>query len=372
MNNNSSNEKICLMIILGMLCLLFIILCMNKNIEDFGNYKSSCKGLPKAVKYALEKRNLKKVDDNTWDYYLPCGYTKCEKNVREFKNEKTGKMIFMIDGCDWIASKVSLWNVIKENFGRFSSEIMPQTFVLSSDKDIEEFKKFYKKKKSENKNCKFILKNYKQRQEGLKLENNLSNILNSVKDGFKLVQDFLENPYLISGRKVNLRYYLLISCKDDKLKGWVYKDGFVYYTPKPFKKNSMDFKETITTGYIDRKIYETNPLTVEDFRKHLGTEKAKKYDEEVNTKLKSIMISLKNRICIEKDLKHHLKFQYFGADIAPDENLNCTIMEINKGPDIGFKDERDGNVKKNMIHDIFKVIDPKDEEDKKHGFTRIF
>ena len=47
-------------------------------------------------------------------------------------------------------------------------------------------------------------------------------------------------------------------------------------------------------------------------------------------------------------------------------------MEINKGPDIGFKDERDGNVKKNMIHDIFKVIDPKDEEDKKHGFTRIF
>ena len=41
-----------------------------------------------------------------------------------------------------------------------------------------------------------------------------------------------------------------------------------------------------------------------------------------------------------------MKFQIFGADIAPDENLNVTIMEINKGPDIGFKDERDGNLKK--------------------------
>ena len=46
-------------------------------------------------------------------------------------------------------------------------------------------------------------------------------------------------------------------------------------------------------------------------------------------------------------------------------------MEINKGPDIGFKDDRDGNLKKDMVHDIFAVIDPV-EEDEKHGYIRIF
>ena len=371
MEIKSFNKELYFKIGLSLLLVCVVLLCIDTNFEFFGNYKAACSTLPRAIANALDERKMKKVDDDSWDYYLPCGYTRCESNVKAFQNEKSGKKLFMIDGCDWIASKVALWNLIREEYGRYAHFIMPETFVLSNNKDKQEFKQFYKKKKAKNPNCKFILKNFRQRQEGLRLSNNMEEIFKSVGDGFKLVQDFLENPFIISGRKVNLRYYLLISCFKGEIKGWIFRDGFVYYTPKTFIKNSMDFQRTITTGYIDRKVYEENPLTLKDFRKHIGSEKTKIFDTEVRKKMHAVMKSLSKQICSNKSLDHHLKFQIFGADIAPDENLKCTLMEINKGPDIGFKDERDGTVKKNMIRDALNVIDPIDEN-VTHEFERIY
>ena len=274
----------------------------------------------------------------------------------------------MIDGCDSVASKVALWRLIKKKFGARANLIMPETFILSSKKDRKRFMEFFRKRKQENRNSKFILKNAKQRQQGLKLADKLSTVFNSIKDGFTLVQDFLENPYILSGRKVNLRYYLLITCHKGKIKGYLYDNGFVYYTPKLFRKYSMNFKETITTVYIDRIVYQQNPLTTQEFRDHLGPIRARKFDKSVNIKVRKVMKALSAKICSNKELDHHMKFQVFGADIAPDENLNVRIMEINKGPGLGFKDKRDGNLKKNMVINIFKVI----EGERTSQFVRIY
>ena len=57
----------------------------------FGNYKAECNYLPRAIQAALDKRKMKNVKDESWEYYLPCGYTYCESNVRAFKSENTGK-----------------------------------------------------------------------------------------------------------------------------------------------------------------------------------------------------------------------------------------------------------------------------------------
>lgn len=366
----SNSQNNCIKVGAVLFIISMLIYKFNNNVEMFGNYKSSCDKLPTAIQHALDTRDIKKVNDDSWDYYLPCGYNRCESDILAFKNNTTGKKIFMIDGCDWLASKIGLWHLIKKEFGRYSHYIMPETFILSENKDIENFKKFYMEKKQENKDCKFILKNFKQRQQGLKLANDLKTIFNSVGDGYKIVQDFLENPYVVSGRKVNFRYYLLITCYKGEIKGYLYRDGFVYYTPKVFKKNSMDFEETITTGYIDRQVYEENPLTIQDFRKHIGKENSSKFDNNVILTMKAVMKALSTQICSNKKLDQHMKFQIFGADIAPDENLNTTIMEINKGPDIGFKDKRDGDLKKNMVEDVFKIIEPL-EGDTPHNFETL-
>lgn len=356
-------------ILIIFIVIFFIFFNRINNTELFTNFKASCKKLPRALNNALEKKNIKRVEDDSWDFYIPCSYTKCESNIKAFKNKFTNKKIFMIDGCDWIASKTALWKLIKKEFPKNAPLIMPKTFVLSSQKDRKDFKEFYLKKKLRYPNSKFILKNFKQRQLGLKLSDNFNKIINSIDDGFKLAQDFLENPFIINNRKVNLRYYLLIVCHKDKIKGYLYNDGFVYYTPKFYKKYSLDFDRNITTGYIDRSVYLENPLTVKEFRKYLGEYKAKKWDVEVYNKVNMVMQALSNKICSNDKLKNSIKFQIFGADLAPDENLNGTLMEINKGPDIGFKDEKDGNLKKNMVYDAFSVLEDKNE---KHEFKRIY
>ena len=336
----------------------------DKNIENFGNYISACNRLPRAVYSALNNNDINHGDKKDWEYYIPCAYTYCEKNVLKFENVDTGKKLFMIDGCDWIASKVAIWSLIKNQFGFKANEIMPETFILSDKLDNERFKKFYYFKKKDNPNQKFILKNFKQRQKGLKLVSTLSEINQGIKENFKIVQDYLENPFLVNNHKVNLRYYLLITCHQGRINGYIFDDGFLYYTPKHFEKYSLDEEKCITTGYIDRKIYDENPLTIHDFEKHIGPIKTKKWKKEVKYKFGLIMKALSNKVCSNKNLDKHFKFQVFGCDIAPDEDLKATLMEINKGPDLGYKDGRDGDLKKAMVDDMFKIAESKGDHSK--------
>jgi hypothetical protein len=138
----------------------------------------------------------------------------------------------------------------------------------------------------------------------------------------------------------------------------------------------MSFKKHITTGYIDRKVYEVNPLTLQDFRDYLESKNngsSKVWDKSVEKLMGGVMQAISKKICKNKKLDNHFKFQLFGCDVAPDNKLGCTLMEINKGPDLDAKDERDKQVKLQVQRDMFKIIDPVDENEPKNTrFVKIF
>ena len=46
-------------------------------------------------------------------------------------------------------------------------------------------------------------------------------------------------------------------------------------------------------------------------------------------------------------------------------------MEINKGPDLGYKDGRDGELKKQMVEDLFKIAE-KDGDNNDTRFIRVY
>src|SRR3989338_6095345 len=50
---------------------------------------------------SLTKMNGKKSDIN-WDFYLPCSYNTANSELENI-SDKTGKKIFIIDGCDNLA-----------------------------------------------------------------------------------------------------------------------------------------------------------------------------------------------------------------------------------------------------------------------------
>ena len=46
-----------------------------------------------------------------------------------------------------------------------------------------------------------------------------------------------------------------------------------------------------------------------------------------------------------------------GCDVAPDQYLNVKLMEINKGPDLSPKDQRDKELKYEMISETLAFIE---------------
>jgi hypothetical protein len=52
----------------------------------------------------------------------------------------------------------------------------------------------------------------------------------------------------------------------------------------------------------------------------------------------------------------NIQFQIFGVDVGVNNQLNPMIIEVNKGPDLGAKDERDSQLKHGVVKDTFKII----------------
>ena len=338
-----------------------IILFTKNNKEDFAKIES-CKYIPTLFYQVMKENNL---NDN--DIYVPCTYNTCEIDIIRFENAPATK-IYMIDGCDVLASKLELWRVLRNYFGKNANKYMPTTYLLEDKDDIINFPKHFEENKKIRPNHMYVLKNYEQRQEGIKLTRDLKEILEGLKQGWYLAQDYLYNPFIISKRKINFRYYLLITCINGQIEAYSHNDGFVYYTPDFYDENDMDSKKHITTGYIDRKIYEENALTLEDFREHLDkTDKNLRniWNKNAENLLKNVMLALSPNICKNKKLNHHIRFELFGCDIAPTNTLKARLMEINKGPDMNAKDDRDKLVKLTVQRDIIKIINNNDNDNNK-------
>lgn len=305
---------------------------------------------------------------------VPCSYETTEKELVDLDKNKiqsnkygNGVRIFMLNNTDHMVSKLALWKYLKQKYSAdIASSMLPYTWDLTDLTDIELFKTQYDKNKI------YITKNNNQRQEGIKIHTNLDSILNS-KSKYLLVQELLQDPYLVSGRKINLRVYVLV-IKDNysNIKLNVYRDGFMYYTPELFEPGNSSFKTNITTGYVDRQIYIDSPLTHMDFRKWLDNPNRvltpiEKYIHQThpNIKLSDYIFSqiyeqlgfiFKTYEDIIGTKTPGVCFQLYGVDVAINNQLNPLVMEINKGPDLSSKDGRDKDLKISLCTDILKSV----------------
>jgi hypothetical protein len=319
----------------------------------------------KTLESEFNINNIKK-NNNGWNLYLPCSYNNSEKEIENMPIIN-GAKYFIIDNCKFLVAKEKLWKELVNYYGfEKTCMMMPKSYDLRS---IDEKKRFINEY---NINKIYIMKKNIQQQKGLKITKNKFDIINGYKENYILAQELLQNPYLINGRKINLRCYILVVCHKGEINVYVHKDGFMYYTKEKFIKNSLNMDVNITTGYIDREIYKVNPLTHDDFRNYLDNNNnlSKKENiiknnglkisevcfNNIYSLIKNIFIAFIGKICVNKKFINNITFQLFGADIAIDDGLNPMIMEINKGPDMNAKDIRDSNLKHGVVQDILRIV----------------
>lgn len=314
------------------------------------------KGLSHIEKNVLDK--FEKVNDETWNLYVPCGYTYVEKELsdnRHFKSRSSGT-ILGIQGADYFAAKDRAWRMLVKKYGRLRASIyMPESWVTYDQHDMESFVSQAKK----NPNAMYIMKKNIQQQMGLHIFTDPSEAAAAWSNGFVVIQRILGNPFIINGRKINLRVYVLVVCDKNGKRLYVYEDGFVYYSKVPYVTGKTR-EEIITTGYIDRGVYEGNPLTFKDFiryvHEHHGARYVDNFMRSRNYVLQGFMEAAQTHFCSEANNKVTFA-QSFGIDIQPNKDLtDVKILEWNKGQSLEIMDARDGNLKQKMIDDIYRTI----------------
>ena len=319
--------------------------------EHFSSYKRcNEKPLRGIMKKIFEKYKINKTQKDDYDVYIPCGYNRVEQELKTINPEKYQK-IYGVSGCDKIVSKNNLWTLLFDKYGREeASKIMPESFILEDSNDMKDF---YKKHK---KNNAYILKKNLQRKLGIKITRNLKTIEKAKNERFRVVQKYID-AFIINKRKMNLRIYMLVICQENNKKVYFHKLGKCLYTSKDITSNdSLDFDENITNSYkVDKKIYQNNPMTIDSLYDYLNKNNydASLLEKNLKNLLKKIVPIVKEPLCNLKSIKKNVKFQLFGLDVIFDNNLNTYLLEVNKGPDMGPKDDDDEKLKTKIQVDTY-------------------
>ena len=339
---------------------IFVILFKNNNIENTRNiekkeilfYKCNKYVLGKIIKEILLTNNIKRtrnINDN-WLLFLPCTYNNIETEMTKMDDTKN-KILFGIKGCDLLVSKNNLWKLLENKYDRSNAkQIMPETWILSNKKQMELFKNNFSEKNM------YIMKKNLQRKEGLLLTNNLEEIINNNDKKFRIVQKYMRNTYMINKRKVNLRIYLLIIYKNNKLTSYYYKNGKCIYTNKDYT-GSNKLEENITSLNLDLNIYEKNPFDLFELVNYMDKKKYVILIENIKYNLKKLEIMYRSIISnLNKNNNKNVHFQLFGLDYIFDNDLNVYLLELNKGPDMTSKNDKDYVLKYRIYEDLLNKV----------------
>lgn len=343
----------------------------NNNIKKYTYYHCGKYNINKSLLEIFKNKNIEKtLNPDKADIYLACGYTNVEEEYNKLPQSYKNHFIHAVQGCDKIVAKNMLWVLLKNYYGTNASNYTPNTYLL---RDYNDKLKLLKNSKN-NPSDILILKKNIQRQEGLKFilkkDVSISNLNNYSYNQYVIAQDYLDNPFTIHGRKINLRVYLLFIIINNIKYAYLYQNGFVYYTKNTYKY-SIEPDQGVTTGYVDRKIYEQNPLThldLKHFLKQNGYNPKLLFDN-----IKNLVIKVLDAVSpVLNSTKGKVNYQLFGLDIQPDKNFVVKLIEINKGVSLQYMDKKDGELKKKLQEDIYKTLNIIDDNNNNNDFVLIW
>ena len=312
----------------------------------------------------LQKNNFIKNDQN-YNLYMTCGYNDVEEEL-ENMNIPNSKYINALKGCDKIVSKSSIWFILQTKYGRYGAKkIMPESFLIE---DIDEFNLAMNRVKNGEI---LIAKKNLQRKLGLKFIFNPEDLIEARDDEFIVAQKFLENTKTINGRKLNLRIYLLIIKKNNKIEFFINQNGKVLYT-KEKTSGPIKFESHITSYQMDPELYEKEniPHNLKELESLFGINEYKNIWDKIIFKL-TLLASASAPVFEYNKFNDKICFQLFGIDMILDGN-EPYLLEINKGPDMIPKCIKDEPLKKNIYEEVFHKVGLIFNPFRKNNFTKIY
>ena len=295
---------------------------------------------------------------NSDGIFIPDNPTYNELYIQELNQDKEFlKYINILPYADKLVSKNGLYDLLstyyKDNLD-ILNKIVPKSYILQNDIHKKNFDKdFYKNFPNKI----YILKKNIDRKEGLKIiiikeKENLVDLYNIYFNyDYKIVQEYITNPYLYNNKIVILRVYLLIVRLKNEIKfikqDWI-KCLYSKYDFNLKNDKSMISDSTFNSPNFPKNLNQLFPLNSPLYNKII------EQIDNIFLKIKeaSYYLFTDNNI-----LSDSVLFQLFGCDFIIDENCNVKLLEINKNPNLvnNFNKEEE-IIKKNMITKMYDYI----------------
>ncbi|VFV17104.1 tubulin tyrosine ligase-like member [Lynx pardinus] len=177
-----------------------------------------------------------------------------------------------------------------------------------------------------------------------------------------VAQRYIENPYLIGGRKFDLRVYVLVMSYIP-LRAWLYRDGFARFSNTRFTLSSIDDQCILGSRLPSPLAPCSSPSPqlgckwmIQRFRQYLASKHGPEAVETLFSDMDNIFIrSLQSVQKVIISDKHC--FELYGYDILIDQDLKPWLLEVNASPSLTASSQEDYELKTCLLEDTLHVVD---------------
>lgn len=195
-----------------------------------------------------------------------------------------------------------------------------------------------------------------------------------------VVQRYIEKPYLIGGKKFDIRVYVLVMSYMP-LKVWLYRSGFARFSNARFSLNSITNTFVhLTNVAIQKTAPDYDPekgckWSLQEFRMFLTAKHGHVVVRRLFQEIDGIIIkSLQSVQKIIINDKHC--FELYGFDVMFDEDLKPWLIEVNASPSLTASSKLDFDLKFGLLQDMLYIVDMEGErtgsEKRVGGFDLIW
>ena len=153
-------------------------------------------------------------------------------------------------------------------------------------------------------------------------------------------QKSIDNPLLYSGRKQDIRIFVVLQTYGGYFKSYIYNEAPIRLSPLQYDKNNLSVEVQLTNHDLywedfkskhDKEIMESG---LQPFTKH-------KYFKELYKQVEDITIDFSNIVYnkMNNNTQRNL-IHIFGLDVIPDEDKKIWLLEINDNPHPTSSDNR--------------------------------
>lgn len=325
--------------------------------------------------------------------YIPCNYNNSDEDIQGFFGRKqlfdSGNWVLWLTaavlGCNKICSKNGLWSVLETTYGRQeATHIMPESWVIPAQTPaIRRMMRKLDRDTGKLQLPTLIFKKNIQGKQGLLLTNSPAEIRKIIgnsaepNDKYSVAQRYLEKPYLIHGRKLNIRLYVLIVVSEFGSSWWLYRAGKCIYTNCQYEVLPAD--TTIRSGFenqinlLERHFTSLNLDTKKAYQEERCPESLEELQEYMQHRGENWPRIWKNiQLGLQKVARSYTgkltafmgseAYQIFGVDYILTEptedgvHITPYLLEFNKGPEMKYKSPKDQELKQGLQIDILELV----------------